>query len=86
MQRETITTNSSSIYEPVQVHGRSISLARANAERVILLGDKLSISNYPDWKATVYNHLMRLGIETLLAVPPNSGNQNEIALDRRFGS
>lgn len=32
----------------------------------------------------VYNHLMRLGIETLLAVPPNSGNQNEIALDREL--
>ena len=54
---QQITRTSSSIYEPVWIHNHQISVARSNANRVTLHGDKLSATNYADWSKTVSDQL-----------------------------
>ena len=81
-RRETTTT--SSVYDPVTIRDRQVSIARANANRIKLRGNKLTGSNYADWKRTVYLQLEQLKIEHLLTTDPDTNDQNELDTDREL--
>lgn len=77
-------TTSNSVYDPIMIGNRQVSIARSNAHRIKLRGSKLTGTNYADWKRTVYLQLQQLKIEHLLAIPPNNDDQNELDTDREM--